>query len=609
MSDRTLCLWRKNDQITAQRLNQMTCAINANTTRSEENSCKIGSLFDGSYNAVSGLPNERYISGLGEQFMQQNRGFIIDEWDYCGTPENTGVYVRESGYENAQSQEYPDTPCLYKLASGTVGNETKEIMQVISTDEYGKVKESKIELMTNIPPDTKLWQGPEPECGGAPLEYKFYRRLGRVVNACYEYSEGSTPINKVMETNDLVMPILPARAEAEKFDDAEQTASLIGDFKDNSVLIKNIKNGGGLKLTPNKTNLEFRSGIEFHKACVTESSDSSSGETTQNVSWPDIEKHVEPQPFDVVIACIPVKEQHYKWCKTSNSWVTSYECGASSCVIAPCDKGSIKITAKSLCGNNWQIGWVSSGEIEIPVKDFDLTEGVSYEAGRGISICKQSTTDDEGNIIDKSFICNTMKICAGCGIKITESESDKALTYKIEACKMKLEAGDGIKVECIQGGYKVSACKKDEICINAGTGISVTKSNNAYTITNTSVHEPIVVSAGNGIEVSQVGNNYTVSVKAPCSTCCVCICGVKYSFDPAWFIVTDTNVTINEAKINEVAAGIAPNVSSQITSTATAAIDTWTDETGYKGYSGNINATIVTECGTAATASVTSSRN
>lgn len=597
MNSNALCLWRKNDQITAQRLNNMTCAINANTARSEENSCKIGSIFNSSYQAVSGLPNERYISGQKEQFMQQNRGFIIDEWDYCGTPENAGVYVRESGYENAQSQEYPDTPCLYKLASGTVGNETKEIMQVISTDEYGKVKESKIELMTNIPPDTKLWQGPAPKCGGTPSEYKFYRRLGRVVNACYEMSEGSTPINKVMETNDLVMPILPVRAELEEMGDCTQSVSLIGGFKDNSILVKNISNGGGLKFdNSSATHLKLKSGVEFYTAQMC----ASCCGTTASF---DVPYHLDPRPFDVVIACIPVKEQHYKWCKTSNSWVTSYECGAGSCAIAPCDKGSIKITAKSMCGNNWQIGWTSSGDITIPVKDFELSDGVTYEEGRGISITEQTT--DEGT---KTYICNTMEICAGCGISIEQTDGEKP-TYKINACKMKLEAGDGIKVDCIQGGYKISACKKDEICINAGTGISVTKSNNAYTITNTSVHDPIVVSAGEGINVTQVGNNYTVSIKPPCSTCCVCICGVKYSFDPAWFIVTDTNVTINEAKINEVAAGIAPTVSSQITSTATAVIDTWTDETGYKGYSGNINATIVTECGTAATASVTTSRN
>lgn len=594
MNSNTLCLWRKNDQITAQRLNNMTCAINANTARSEENSCKIGSIFNSSYQAVSGLPNERYISGQKEQFMQQNRGFIIDEWDYCGTPENTGVYVRESGYENAQSQVYPDAPCLQKIATGTVGNETKEIMQIISTDEYGKVKESKIELMTNIPPDTKLWQGPEPECGGAPSEYKFYRRLGRVVNACYEMSEGSTPINKVMETNDLVMPILPARAEMEEMGDCTQSVSLIGGFKDNSILVKNISNGGGLKFdNSSATHLKLKSGVEFYTAQMC----ASCCGTTASF---DVPYHLDPRPFDVVIACIPVKEQHYKWCKTSNSWVTSYECGAGSCAIAPCDKGSIKITAKSMCGNNWQIGWTSSGDITIPVKDFELSDGVTYEGGRGINICQSTETNPDGSSTSKSIICNTMEICAGCGISIEQTDTEKP-TYKINACKMKLEAGEGIKVECIQGGYKVSACNSETICFNSGAGISVTKNNNVYTITNTAIHEAIEVVEGDGIKVTQTGNKYTVSLAASC--CGPCSGGgtsTCYVFDPEWFTVTGNNVTINEAKVQAIGDEIA------VTSTVSANITRVMERTINGPYEGDIMARMSgLEGGLCATASVT----
>lgn len=595
-----LSLWRTGDAISAYRLNEMTIGINEAAKLAEELAVELNGIQRGSSTAVGGLSDGRAFTTAKPQFMKQNRGVILDQWDFkIRSSDEEGVYVRCSGFENATSSSYPDSPGICKIAGLSEIHNGQELMQTVYTDCWGKVKCSKIEVMTESVPSPNLWQGSSCSCS----EYKLQRRLGRIVDACFEFSCGSIPKVKVMETNDLVMPILPARAEMEENHPCHQSLSLIGNFKENSVLIKNIKNGGGLDLTPCTTNLQLKSGVEFYAGEI-----SASCGGTPTTTFPDVTGHIKPQEFDITIACVPIKEQHYKWCKTSNSWVTSYECGAGSCAIAPCDKGSIKITAKSLCGNNWQIGWTSSGEVVIPVKDFTPTESVSYEAGRGISICKQSTTDDEGNIIDKSIICNTMEICAGCNISVEQVDGDKP-AYKINACKMKIEAGDGIKVECIQGGYKISACKKDEICINAGTGISVTKSNNAYTITNTSVHDPIVVSAGNGIEVSQVGNNYTVSVKAPCSTCCVCICGVKYSFDPAWFIVTDTNVTINEAKINEVAAGIAPNVSSQITSTATAAIDTWTDETGYKGYSGNINATIVTECGTAATASVTSSRN
>ena len=112
------------------------------------------------------------------------------------------------------------------------------------------------------------------------------------------------------------MPILPARAEMEDNHPCHQSLSLIGNFKDNSVLIKNIKNGGGLDLTPCTTNLQLKSGVEFYAG---EISASCGGTTT--TKFPEITGHVIPQEFDITVACIPIKEQHYSWCKTSNSWV------------------------------------------------------------------------------------------------------------------------------------------------------------------------------------------------------------------------------------------------------------------------------------------------
>ena len=150
-----------------------------------------------------------------------------------------------------------------------------------------------------------------------------------------------------------------------------------------------------------------------------------------------------------------------------------------------------------------------------------------------------------------------MEICAGCNISIEQIDAEKP-AYKINACKMKLEAGDGIKVECIQGGYKVSACETQAICITNGAGISVTKNNNTYTISNTAIHDAIEVVEGEGIKVTQTGNKYKVSLAAPCCSCSPG--GYKcYIFDPAWFTVTGDNVTLNQAKIDEVASTIAIN--------------------------------------------------
>ena len=87
-------------------------------------------------------------------------------------------------------------------------------------------------------------------------------------------------------------------------------------------------------------------------------------------------------------------------------------------------------------------------------------------------------------------------------------------------------------------------------------------------------------------------------------------CGVTvncWTFDGQWFIVTGNNVTINEAKLDEVAARIAPCVSSQIvSSTGATVIDTWYDESGYKGYNGEIVANVDTTSGCSAVANIQS---
>ena len=91
--------------------------------------------------------------------------------------------------------------------------------------------------------------------------------------------------------------------------------------------------------------------------------------------------------------------------------------------------------------------------------------------------------------------------------------------------------------------------------------------------------------AGDGITVTHSSNTYTISAT---------LSGITYDFDPSWFIVTDTTVTINEAKIDEVAQGIAASYGSQISTTATAVIDTTFDDVPK-----NIVATITTTGDTA----------
>ena len=563
-----LSLWRTGDAISAYRLNEMTIGINEAAKLAEELAVELNGIQRGSSTAVGGLSDGRAFTTAKPQFMKQNRGVILDQWDFkIRSSDEEGVYVRCSGFENATSSTYPDSPGICKIAGLSEIHNGQELMQTVYTDCWGKVKCSKIEVMTESVPSPNLWQG----SSSSGSEYKLQRRLGRIVDACFEFSCGSIPKVKVMETNDLVMPILPARAEMEENHPCHQSLSLIGNFKENSVLIKNIKNGGGLDLAPCTTNLQLKSGVEFYAGTISEGS-----EGTTTTTFPDITGHVKPQEFDITIACIPIKEQHYVWCKTSNSWVEattpSGDSTSEPSTAEPTKKGDIKITAKSLGGNNWQIGWASSGEITIPVKDFTPGEGACYTEGRGISIKEETTTDGK-----KYTICNTMEICAGCNISVEQVDGDKP-AYKINACKMKIEAGDGIKVDCIQGGYKISACCTKAICITNGAGISVSKNNNTYTITNTAIHDAIEVVEGEGIKVTQTGNKYKVSLAS--SEESTEDTG-DYIFDPEWFIVTDKNVTINEAKVQAVGDGIAVNTS--VNANITRVMERTISANGYEG--------------------------
>lgn len=568
-----LCNWKPGDIITAHHLNQMTCAINANTSGLNQLGNIVSDKGSSSFSGSGGIDMGAFTgTGLESCATCLNRGYFRSGWEYTEAGDTKkGLYVNKSGVENAISGNYPSEVCSVCLGGEISGQGLMDIVIKTNTTCYGKVisqciytqpiSGSSSSTVTNT-----LWQGPSATGSAssdstATTSYSFIRRIGRITDDTTHpiSSCSSTYYNKVLNTNDLVMPILPARGEKEEYAVDKHSVSLIGNFQDNSVIIKNITNGGGLKFENNSnTRVKVTSGVEFFAA---ESSDSTEGDGEGEAKFPEIAPHIEPGNFDITIACIPVKEQHYNWCKSTSSWVpvTSGD-STSDCGPKPEEKGSIVIKAKTLCDKPWQIGWSYEGEVEIPVKDFTPGEGVEYEAGRGISISEQeipSTDPNSTETTTKNVICNTMEICAGCNISVEQTDAEKP-AYKISACKTKIEAGDGIKVECITGGYKISACESQAICITNGAGISVTKNNNTFTITNTAMHDAIEVVEGDGIKVTQTGNKYKVSLAAPCCSCSPG--GYKcYIFDPAWFTVTGDNVTLNQAKIDEVASTIAVN--------------------------------------------------
>lgn len=534
-----LCSWRKGEVISAGHLNLMTDAINANTEEIDSITKQFNEQGSSSINASGGIHMGGFVSsGLDSCESCLNRGFIRTGWEYTASGDSvkTGVYLNKSGVETATGATYPGSICTVKLCEKIAGISLEDIVIKVKTDEYGKVLSQCIKLQgSDTCTKNTYWTGPVQSCASQPC-YEFTRRVGRIisdevrpVSPC-----DSTRLNKVMSTNDIIMPILPARTEREEKTDCKHTISLIGNFKENSILIKNIANGGGLKLdTSCQPRVTVASGVEFHRACVKESTESCGSSTT--TTWPQIPKHIEPKPFDITIACIPVKEQHYRWDLMTSSWIPYSS--ADSGVVNPCAelKGTIKIQAKSLCGANWQIGWASSGQIEIPVKDFTPTEVSTYKEGRGINIveCKENTgTEEEPYEVTYYKICNTMKLCAGCGIKICEvSQCEPA--YKIHAPASKLSACRGIVVhQKATNDWLVS----DQLTISGGTGIIAKRNANDFNVTlDLNAIQHTTVSAGDGIQVTQTGNNYRVSLKPPCASCS---CSETYVFDPNWFTVT-----------------------------------------------------------------------
>lgn len=205
-------------------------------------------------------------------------------------------------------------------------------------------------------------------------------------------------------------------------------------------------------------------------------------------------------------------------------------------------------------------------------------------------------TDDQGNAVTEKMQIvtignannNEYEFIGKDGVEVTTEETTATVDGK-EVKKTKVTIGASVIADVdvdVRGGENVTVDKTTE-----GT-------TQVFTVNTTTPEvEQISIVAGDGITVTHSSNTYTISAT---------ISGITYDFDPSWFTVTNNNVTINEAKLDEVAEGLAKNVSSQIVSTTSATIDTWTDTTGYRGYSGSIVATINTTSGESANCSISS---
>ena len=208
------------------------------------------------------------------------------------------------------------------------------------------------------------------------------------------------------------------------------------------------------------------------------------------------------------------------------------------------------------------------------------------------------------------------------------TKPEKLSDDKLWACVQISKVVDSKLLQLVSGSIffttpsESSISDLTELSIIAGDGINVDYSDNAYTIsarlsiipvddiitahqyTDTDrtivvelganlpeIHKQVSIIAGDGISVAV--KEYTDVITYSISTTFSPI-----NFDEEWFIIEeDGTVTLNEEKLEQEALVIAPTVSSQITTTATAAIDTVND----CGREGDIMLEVVTE-GDSATA-------
>ena len=173
-------------------------------------------------------------------------------------------------------------------------------------------------------------------------------------------------------------------------------------------------------------------------------------------------------------------------------------------------------------------------------------------------------TDDQGNTTTEKMQVvtigndnsNEYEFVGKDGVEVTTEESTTTENGK-EVKKTKVTIGASVIADV-------------DVDVRGGTNVTVDKTTEGTTqvfTVNTTLPpelEQVSIVAGDGITVTHSSNTYTISAT---------LSGITYDFDSSWFIVTDTNVTINEAKFEEVAASLAPTVTSQITTVATTSID------------------------------------
>lgn len=160
-----LCKWKTGDIITAQHLNQMTCAINSNGNSITEIERIVADKGTSTINSSGEIFMGAFTgSSIEPEHACANRGYVRTGWEYTapGCAVKKGIFIDKSGVDNASSHSYPDTWCAIQLDEKISGSETKDIMLRVTTDCWGKVISQTIQAvpMSDEEFTTTYWQGP-----------------------------------------------------------------------------------------------------------------------------------------------------------------------------------------------------------------------------------------------------------------------------------------------------------------------------------------------------------------------------------------------------------------------------------------------------------------
>lgn len=373
-----LNLWKRGDEISANKLNEPVKALNAILNQQNQNNINVDSTV--------GLNNTSSLIIADENVANEdNVVYLIENDNPTLQPDNLvteeGWYFRKGGIENGYTTDY-SASTLTKVESdklnGLYGNEDKTIFIKIVTDEYGNVVSNDLEIKSSSDSIyNNYWSGPSDS--SSTETPTIYRRIGRILNHPFAMVDGK-PKNYVIRTNDITMPLIPVKGEA--ISDSN-SATVMGDIEGNSIIVKNLVNKGGITFNAENKKLNLKSGIEF----VAFSSDSSNGSLTD----PDAGTALTPNAFDL---SIPIYTQPIinEYNGVDRSWVVS---SSSSISTASLKAKSIK--------DNWKIALGVDGNITMPT--YKSVTRISADSAQNAIIVTPSYAGD--GITDYRLSFNT----------------------------------------------------------------------------------------------------------------------------------------------------------------------------------------------------------